>query len=459
MAENTRDRIKDYIVRSFEKDGQDLSELQKAVLTSTTGSALIPYDLDPILHEELLLLQPLAELMNIAQADGKTHEYSARTAHPSAWFEGETTPQNPLASTYVRKTVALKIQRIWGSVTGFQQVVSRSFIDSLATELEGSLEGMANVMEYGALWGSADDIGFTGDAYQYSGIVPRVFAYAPTTNVIDGGGNAITLDDLDQMMAAAASFRGVRGDQKLWLMSTRMRQIVDGLQTKVQIPLTQAELADGKITMAAYDGVPILESNYVAPAATSTSPSDLAATKDDGAGALAADEWFYNISSVTLFGEQIAGTETSATTAGGASAMDLTWTADANAVAYIIWRGTVTGNANLQLLDIIAGKTYDAAGTVNGTVAAYTDTGARTPIAIKPLSTGEQNIIFVNLDGTRGVEYLGMIDDNGQPADRLFRYVPLAQVKDTYDYMLKGYLSLKLVHPNLAGVVRHVKLA
>lgn len=454
----TRQVIKQYLLDQYANDGVSPSELKKALLTSTTGAALIPYDLDPVLHEELLKLQPLAMIMNVAQANGKTHEYSVRSSHPYAWFEGESTPANPQSSAYSRKSVALKIQRIWGSVTGFQQVVSEEFIDSLSTELEGSLEGMANIMEYGALWGAADDVGFTGDAYQYSGIISRLLAYAPT-NVVDAGGNKITLDDLDLAVAKAAGFRGVRSDQKLWLMGLRMRQVVDGLQTKVQIPLTSTILADGKIEMAAYSGIGIYESDFIAPADTSTSPTDLAAVEDDGNGALAADQYFYNISSVTVFGEQVAGTEANVTVAGGSDAIDLSWTADSAAVLYFIWRGLTTGNANLQLLDIIPALTYDANGTVNGAVETYKDTGARTPVEIKPLSTGEQNILLINVDGRRGAEFLGKVDDNGRPVDRLFRYVPLAQVKDTYDYMLKGYMSLKLVHPNLVAMVRHAKLA
>lgn len=444
--------IKTFLLDQFAK-GVSGSELQKALLTSTTGSALIPYDLDPILHEELMKLQPLAQLMEIEQANGKTHEYSARTAHPNAWFEGEATPANPLSSTYQRKSVALKIQRIWGSVSGFQQSVSEEFIDSLATELQGSLEGMANLMEYGALWGSSNDIGFTGDPYQYSGILPRLFAYAPTV-VVDGGGDKVSLDDLDVAIANTTGFRGVSGDQKLWLMSTRLRQIVDGLQTKVQIPLTQAVLADGKIVMNAYGNIPIYESSFVSPADVTTSPTVSAAA--GATGTLPSATYYYVLSSVTRYGEQRHGVEGSVAIT-GPDAADLTWTADANAVAYMIWRGVATGVH--QLLDIIPALTYDANGTVNGAVAAYTDTGARTPIAVKPLKTGEHSIALVNLNPDRGAAFLGRIDDNGRPADRLFRYVPLAQVKDTYDYMLKGYMALKLVHNNLVTLIRHVKYA
>jgi hypothetical protein len=308
------------------------------------------------------------------------------------------------------------------------------------------------------MWGVANDVGFTGDAYQYSGIIPRLLAYAPG-NVIDAGGDKIGLPDLDNAIAAAAGFRGVRGDPKLWLMGLKMKNVVDGLQTAVNIPLTEAELADGKIIMAAYNGVPILESDFIVPASTSTSPTDLAGAEDTGAGALPADEYFYNISSITVYGEQVAGTEDSTAVTGGSDAIDLTWTADANAVAYMIWRGLTTGNANLQLLDIIPALTYDAAGTVNGVVEAYTDDGSRTPVAVKPLSTGEENILLVNRNSRRGAAFIGNVDENGRPIDTLFRYVPLAQVKDTYDYMLKGYLAARLVHPNLVAMIRHAKLA
>jgi hypothetical protein len=434
------------------------TELRKALTSAGDGAALNPYDLDQMLYEELLKLQPLAELLDVLPAGGKTHEYTVRSSHPLAWFEGEATPANAKNSVYARKTVQTKIQRIWGSVTGYAQAVDEAFIDALSTELEGSVEGMSNILEFGALWGAANDVGFTGDAYQYSGIVPRMLAYAPG-NVIDAGGNKISLPDLDNALAAATGFRGVRGDPKLWMMGIKMKNVVDGLQTAVNIPLTEAELADGKIIMAAYNGVPIMESDYVVPAATSTSPTDLAAAEDDGNGALPADQYFYNISSVTVYGEQIAGTEANATVTGGGDAIDLTWTADANAVAYMIWRGLATGNANLQLLDIVPALTYDAAGTVNGAVEAYKDTGARTPIAVKPLSSGEENIVLVNRNSRKGAAFVGKVDDMGRAISNLFSYVELARTKDTYDYMIKGYLALRLVHPNLVAMIRHAKLA
>jgi len=432
------------------------TELKKALVSSGDGAALQPYDLDPFLHEELLKLQPLLELMDVIQAEGKTHEYNVRSSHPAAWFEGETAPANQQSGAYVRKTVSLKIQRIWGGVTGFAQTVDEGFIDALALELEGSLEGMANTFEYGALFGTANDIGFTGDAYQFSGIIPRVFAYAPG-NVIDAGGNKITLDDMDAALAKVQGFRQVRNDPKLWMMGLRMKQIVDGLQTKVQLPLTQAELADGKIVMDAYGKAPILESDFVVPASTSTSPA-VTGTKAAG-GSLADGVYLYQISSVTLFGEQIAGTADGDTTETTNNTVNLTWTADANAKLYMIWRKK--DSEDYKLLDIIAAKTYDSAGTVNGSVESYSDTGARDSslIAVKPLLTGEQQIVLVDVNPNRGAAFVGKIDSRGQRIDKLVTFQELAMTKDSYDYFLKSYLALRLVHPNLVAVIRHAKLA
>lgn len=440
-----------------------ISELKKALTSS--DAVLSPYDLEPVLHEELLNLQPLAGILGFKQAEGLTHEYRAKTAHPQGWFEGETTPANNKEGTYTRKTVQLKIQRIWGSVTGFAQAVNERFINTLAEEISGSLEGMADLMEYGALFGCSNDLSltvggtalFTGDAYQYSGILPRVFAFAPG-NVIDAGGDKVTLADLDAAIAKIVNFRQTRRDPAMIMMGLQMKQVVDGLQTKVQLPLNGVELMDGRYSMAAYDGKPIFETDYLVPASTSTSPSDLADAIAAG-GSLADGDYDYKISSVTVYGEQVVSAASGGVTAGsGNNTANLTWTADANAVEYMIWRQD-GGTGDYCLLDIIPALTYDSAGTVNGSVEAYSDAGAKTPITqVQPLASGEQQIVVANINPARGMSFVGKVDDMGQPIDNSMRFVELARVKDTWDYMIKQYLAMKLVYPNLVSVIRNVKL-
>ena len=283
----------------------DKTALRKALDTSDTNgnNNLLPYDLETYLGEELLNLQPLAQLIPVMQAEGKTHEYNLRTSHPMGWFEGESTPANPKGGTYTRKSTMLKIQRIWGSVTGFAQTMDEAFIDALATELEGSLQGMADLLEFSIMFACSDEIGFKGDAFQFSGIFPRLAAYAPD-NVINCGSDKVTLADLDGALGIMGKFRQSRNDPKTWLMSLGMKQVVDGLQTKIQIPLTSTVLNDGQITMSNYGGAPILETDYVVPDAVSTSPADLGGT--NGAGGNVDVSVKYRIASVTAYGAGMA---------------------------------------------------------------------------------------------------------------------------------------------------------
>lgn len=438
----------------FSRQAFTISELKKA-LTTGNSPALTPDELEKTLYEELTKLQPLATLMGFKQAEGLTHSYNVRTAHPKAWFEGEETAPNAKRSTYARKSVQLKIARIWGSVAGFAQAVDEKFIDALAAELAGSVQGMSDLLEYGALYGTANDIGFTGDAYQYSGVLPRMYAYAPE-NVVDAGGDKVTLADLDAAIGKSAKHRQTRMDPYVWLMSQSMKQVTDGLQTKIQLPLQSVTIADGKVEMAAYGGRAILESDFVSPEADGTSPACTAVVA--AGGALTAATYNYRISSVTAYGEQIAGTASANVVAATTNlSADLSWTADANAVLYMIWRKT--GSSSYQLLDIIPALTYSSDGTVNGTVATYSDEGALSTKAVKPLETGEQVIATFNLHPTRGAGFIGKVDDMGRQVESVMSFVELARVKDTYDYLLKSYLAAKVPYPNLASVVRHVKLA
>ena len=429
------------------------SELKKA-LTAANQPLLQPQnDLEPVIEEELLKLQPLAQLMSVLQAEGLTHEYRLKTSHPAAWFEGELTQGTEGSGTYDRKTVQLKIQRIWGKVSGFAQTVDEKFINALAEELSGSVQGMSDLFEFGALFGCSNDIGFSGDRYQYSGILPRLFAFAPG-NIIDAGGAKVTLDMLDQAVAKAHKHRQTRNDPSMWLMGLRMKQVVDGLQTRYNIPLTGVTLNDGKIEMPAYYRRPIYETDSVTP--EDNSPACTGAAGGDDEGELAAETYKYRIAKVTQYGEQVAGTASADVEADATHLhADLSWTGAADAKNYMIFRKA--GSGAYQLLDIIPALTYDADGKVNGKVETYTDLGNITPKAIEPLESGEEQIVLANINPNRGAAFMGKVDDMGRQLDRLVSYVELARTGDFYSYFLKSYLTLRFKFPNLMSVVRHVK--
>jgi hypothetical protein len=428
--------------------------LKRALTSSGDGAALVPYDLSPVLEEELLALQPLAQLLEVEQAEAKTHEYNVRTSHPRAWFEGETSGRNTKTGAYARKSVQLKIQRIWGSVTGFAQAVDENFIDALAIEIEGSLEGMADAIEYGVLFGAADDVDFTGDAYQYSGIVTRVFADAPE-NVLDAAGAKIELDMLDQLLEKTKRHRQTRRDPGMFFMGIRMKQIVDGLQAKVQLPLQEAQLFDGKITMAAYADNPLFETEMMVPGDSSPALTSALASGGTLTDAVA---YQHAIASVTMDGESVASALSTARTAGtGDNTVNLTWTADPEAVLYYVFRKAGAGDA--QLIDVIPALTYNSDGEAIGVVEAYSDDGSKSAISqVKPLATGNQQVVLCNRNPRRGATIMSKVDDMGQPAG-MVNFVETARVKDTYDYFLKSYLTLRMRYPNLFAVLRNVAIS
>lgn len=430
-----------------------MDSLEKALNTATaSGQALLAQDLEPALVEYLGRYMPLWGMIPRGQADSKTHEYTKRTGVPSAWVEGEATAPGVTSGSYARESVQLKILRTWGSVTGFQQKMSEKFINALRTEIDGSVEGLADLIEYSLLWGD------TTDAYQFSGLETfmRNDATARANNVFDLNA-VITLTDLDNMLDATEGFRGLDRDPKMFIASRQMISKITGLQTKIQRTVQEVEF-EGGFRMATYRGVPLVPSGFVRPAATTTSPA-VTATAAAG-GTLADDEYFYRIASVTLYGEQLIGDEDSATTATTNNSVALTWTADANARLYKIYRGTVTGADNLDLIASIPAKTYNADGSVASNVAAFTDDGSYTALTqFVPQSAGEESIFLVNGNPERGSKLVGALSPIGEKIDNFVTFTELARVKSTFDYMIESFMALQVPYPSVHAMARRVRIA
>jgi hypothetical protein len=435
----------------------DEQTMLRKALTSADTANLRSEDLDPVLHEELVEKQPLLSLFDVEAASGKVHEFRKISSHPKGWFEGESTPANAREGSYSRETVQLKILRNWGEVTGFNQAVTAKDLDILALEIDLSLQGLADIIEWSTLYGVADDEDFTGDPYMYTGLLAKIYSDA-SANVVDGGGNKLTLAELDSMLDLI-DYRGTEGDPKFFIMSNAMKQISDGLQTQVQMNIQSAQLFDGKITMGTYDGIPIFKTNMVK--SSDSGVTGLAAANGTNVTSGAANaEYGYRVSSITFAGEQVAVAEAAVTPTANYSVV-LSWTADADAYAYMIWREPAAGGGH-DLRDIIPAKTYDSAGTVSGNVTGYTDTDFSASSVneyVQCLETGEQMIILANASNRNGASYMGMVDSMGASISSMVSYVPLARTKDSYDFMLKSYLAMKIVNPLLFSVLRHVKLA
>lgn len=427
-----------------------ISEMTKALMaTSASGAALQAEDLEPQLVEELLKLQPLLQLMSTTQATARVHEIARRISHGTARFEGELVDNRTGATVgeYDRPTVTLKVMDSWGAVSGFQQAASRKFINSLETELQGHLEGMANHFEYGLLWANSVD------PYQIDGFDTLI-----RSNIINHAG-VVTLGLLDAMRDQSTRFRGTNNDPGIYIVSKGMATKISGLQTLARIPVENIDF-DGGLRMTSYNRYPILETDYVKPAVVSPSTFAGAAA---GVGTLAVGAYRYRVAAVYETGEQIAAASTQETVNGSQQAQ-LTWDADADAMLFKIYRSDVDGGAGTEYLyKVISGKTRDSDGKITGNVTGYNDVSAQTrPDGAAnelPLNSGEEMIFFLNLNPRRGASLVSLVNSLGEQVNNLVNYIELARTRASFDFMLQSLWTLQVPWETLHAKARKVKVA
>ena len=440
------------------------TELSKALATTGSGQYLVPEDLEPAIRDYLWYLSPLTERIQLVRADGHLHKVARRTAVNRGWFEGESTVPNYSQGTYDQRQVEVKIIRTSGKVTDFMQSASRTFVDAVAEEIESAVMALADVFEYSAMYGISDDLttyDLTGDAYQYTGLYGWLIEDALTNNVRDANSNAVagatvTLTMLDQMYATTiGKYRNFMRDPYIWLMSQDMNDKVSGLQTRVTRESPSLEF-EGGFVMQLYKNIPILPSQFCAPG-SSASPAGLAATEAAG-GSLADDQYFYRVAAITLYGEQAAAAEVNATTSATDNTVTLSWTAATGAKEYAIYKGTTTGDDNLELLDIIAATTYTVTGSIDTDVTTYDDDGTITSTAaIQPLDLAEETVWLVNLGKTYGISRPVLIPSLGTPVDNLVRYAEIPVATDEHAFRLKAYSTIQVPRGESSCVLRRAK--
>jgi len=436
-----------------------MNSLQKALLQTTSpgGAALTPQDLNPVLMEYLGRLSPLYRLVAKKQAQGRVHEFVVRTSVPPAWFEGEVTTPSPTASGYERRAVQLKILRNSGGVSGFQQATSQRFVDALQTEIVGSLEGIADTLEWATIYGDSVD------AYQFDGLEAFLRKNGVTAQPVANGGNildvnaVVSLSDLDAMVDVAHATRAADRDAKVFIMSQQMISKISGLQTRINRTVETVE-TEGGFRFVTYRDIPILPSSIVRPTAVTSSPA-VSVTATAG-GTLANGTYHYRVASVTDAGEQVAGTSGSVTISAPNSTATLTWTADPDARLYKIFRGATSAHDNMALVDVIPARTYNAEGAVTGNVTTYADNGSKTPlVAFRPYAANDETIALVNISETRGLYYIGMVSPLGEPTDTFLTYIPLATRKSAFEYMIEAFTAVVVPYPQLHVIARRARVA
>lgn len=421
----------------------------KLALDTTTGGVLSPQSLEPKIVELVRKLSPFVAGLKVIQADGKTHEFNSRTALPTAYAEGEKANTPSSQSTYARSSEPLKIIRARGGVTGFQQAASKKFVDSYVKEIVGAAKAMAWHMEYEGMWGNK-----TADQYQYDGLDTKI-----VTNRIERTGQVITLRYLDDMIDPILE-QGIDVSDLAFYLSPQMLSKISTLQTEVRIPITKVQFAGG-LEMDSYRGIPLVKSSFVRP---KSKMGTIVVADSATAGALVATKTYrWKVAAITRFGEQWASDEVSHTLGALKTAVDITFTPVADAMLYKVYRTVDGGGAGEQVIALVAAaKTYDADGTVTGTVSSITDGVADASLGVdKPLlQTGvEESIFLACLNPDESLEIASLLNEAGEAVQNLIQMLPLARVKDQEEFLLLSYQAMIYKGDIFNAMTRRVKVA
>jgi hypothetical protein len=312
-------------------------------------------------------------------------------------------------------------------------------------------------------------VGFTGDAYQYSGIIPWIYKDNPTDGVLNLSGAKVTLSNLDDMLDVTMNkYQNLSGGQWCFIASPNMISTISSLQQLV-LRLVPTVTFEGGFVMSTYRGVPILPSGYMAPSATTVSVTGLSASAG-GTGTVSDGTYNYKVAAITLYGEQLASAAAQVSMSSN-STVTLTFTENTSAKSYAIYRTTVNAaesNANYRLIDIIAARTY-VSGKDSSGVTSYADTFATTAVSnAKPLiaydssTKAQETILLAYLDGINGTALAVLpptLGDplGGDPTKNLIRFVPLVENTDTYQFRLKSYHVLQIPTAVVCAVARNVQ--
>ena len=431
-----------------------IDEILELALASTDVSDLIPEDLEPVLVDIAKRLTPLTSkmLINVGEADGKTHEFNQVTAGSTAEFEGEAAVTRQRSFTTNRVSRQCKIIRASDGVTHFAQSATRKQIDLYKEALERGAKAMKWAMEFAWIWGWGKDTSSPkdGDIYMYGGADQNI-----TTNLIDHGSAKVTLDLLDEMIDETL-YAGMDEGTLLFLMDPRMQSVVSALQTRIEKQVSTVEFPGG-FRMKTYRDVPIMKTGYNRPFGTM---GTITGAKDATVGLLEAKTYRYKVSYVSQRGES-AHAPSIAVAADADDSIKLSWTAVADAELYKIYRSIGDGGAGTEkLLVVIPAKAYDGSGTVSGTtIASYMDGLADASIGAQiPLTSVDHTIHLLNLDPVNSLQLFALVNKEGEAIDNLIQYFELAKVKSAKNFDLESFQIAAWKGEKYNSYARRVKL-
>jgi len=223
-------------------------DIRKA-LTTTTGDAIIPEEIDKIITDIAIKETPVLSLFKEIPWDTNSFEWNERTALVTAAAYSESSTFSETNSTYSRATVSIKMVKTDGAVTNLLQLTSKSYINALQTEIESASANIGQEIERLYIQGN---VGLT--SAEFNGLSNLV------SQTSDAAGASISLDILDDGIDAVILGTGKPGlilvaNRDLFELGTIMRENMSYYWEKMEVA------AGNKLTT--YRGIPIVGSHFV----------------------------------------------------------------------------------------------------------------------------------------------------------------------------------------------------
>lgn len=343
------------------------TELSEA-LTAAGTSALIPKVIDPQLLDYQRRYSPLVASTPSKQISSTVYYFNQLTNRVAGGFVTDGGARPVSNSTYVQNQFTVRNLQAVGGVTGYAQKVTQDVIgDLLAQEIRNAIQGLYWDMETGMLWGNSAATG-NGPWPQFDGLDTLVSQYSGTNqNVIDGGGNPLSLSLLNQLidMVESQSAMSVFSDQWQLVGSNTAWSAVAGLFTNQQRFLGQTEVAAG-LLVPTYRDIPLVKTSFLS--THGQQMGTVTATGSASGGSLAAGTYLYKVSAVMARqGEIQASAEVSSgALTGSTSQVTLAFTAPtgvdgAQPIAYKVYRtsGSTGAETLLGYVDAVVGTQAD----------------------------------------------------------------------------------------------------
>jgi len=228
-----------------------MSELEKA-LTTSTGSALIPTQIDKEINDLVVKETPLISVLKEIPWSTLVYRWNERTARASAGAYDESDVVGSSSSTPAQRTITLKMIKSDVLVSNLEIAATQDYINSFQSEIESASVSMAHELERLYIEGNA-----TANAKEFDGLSSLV------TLTYDAACAAISLDILDGAINAV-QLNG--GKPNLIVLANRdLQQLHKVMRVAMVYNWEKLEVAAG-VYLTNYRGIPLIGSSFISTA-------------------------------------------------------------------------------------------------------------------------------------------------------------------------------------------------